>query len=111
MKLFPGQTFKAKVEKVVQQAKGGQIKTSGSELDLASVTEQPFMVVLSLELDKVNDNDKAKLVNLPAGAFGSAVIYTNNMESIGEKIQAIMLRTTTWMNFYNCSTKHFNSIM
>ena len=99
LKLFPGQTFKAKVEKVVQQAKGGQIKTSGSELDLASVTEQPFMVVLSLELDKVNDNDKAKLVNLPAGAFGSAVIYTNNMKSIGEKIQAIMLRTTTWMNF------------
>jgi multidrug resistance efflux pump len=99
LKLFPGQTFKAKVEKIVQQAKGGQIKTSGSELDLTSVTEQPFMVVLSLELDKLNDIDKAKLVTLPAGAFGSAVIYTNNMKSIGEKIQAIMLRTTTWMNY------------
>ncbi len=99
LKLFPGQTFKAKVEKLVQQAKGGQIKTSGSELDLSTFTEQPFMVVLALELEHINESDKAKLASLPAGAFGTVSIYTNNMESLSEKIQAIMLRTTTWMNF------------
>ncbi len=99
LKLFPGQTFKATVKKIMQQAKGGQIKTSGSELDLSTFTEQPFMVALTLDLENLTENDKAKLANLPAGAFGSVAIYTSNMESISEKIQAIMLRTTTWMNY------------
>lgn len=99
LKLFPGQTFKAKVERIVQQAKGGQIKTSGAELDLTTFIEQPFMVVLTLDLSAISKVEKAKLANIPAGAFGSAAIYTQGMASLGEKIQAIMLRTSTWMNF------------
>lgn len=99
LKLFPGQTFKAQVKQIIQQAKGGQIKTSGTELDLSEFTEQPFMVALTLDLNSLNESDKAKLASLPAGAFGSVAIYTSNMESISEKIQAIMLRTTTWMNY------------
>ena len=99
LKLFPGQTFKAKVEKIVQQAKGGQIKTSGEELDLSSFTEQPFMVILTLDLSDITKIEQSKLAKIPAGAFGTAVIYTQDMLSLGEKIQAIMLRTSTWINF------------
>lgn len=99
LKLFPGQTFKAKVSRIVQQAKGGQIKTSGVELDIASLSEQPFMVVLEMELDTLPKPQRDKLLQLPAGAFGTAVVYTQDMSSIGELIQAIMLRTETWINF------------
>lgn len=99
LKLFPGKTFKAKVFKIVQQTKGGQLKTSGTELDTSSIEENPFAVVLSLDFDQFDEQQKLQMQNLPAGAFGTAVIYTHEMKNVGEVIQAIMLRTETWMNY------------
>jgi len=99
LKLFPGKTFKANVIKIVQQAKGGQIKTSGSEFDTENIEESPFSIVLSLDFEQFDEQQKVTMKNLPAGSFGTAVIYTQEMQSIGELIQAIMLRTETWINY------------
>jgi len=91
-RLFPGDVHTAKVDRVVQANPLGQVDPSGRAIDTSTWAEQPFLVSFELDSD-------IELRDLPAGAYGTAVIYTADMSSLGELIRAVMLRVETWMNY------------
>lgn len=92
LKLLPGKVFSATVSQFVAANPAGQLTPTGLALDTQDWSEQPFLVELDL-------SENTDLSVLPAGAFGTMVIYTADMSTMGELIRAIMLRTETWLNY------------
>jgi len=92
LKLFPGTVHEATVERVVEANPQGQIALTGRAIDSSTWSEQPFLVELV-------PGESLDLGALPAGAYGTAAIYTSDRSTFGEIIRAIMLRVETWMNF------------
>jgi multidrug resistance efflux pump len=88
-KMFPGQTFTAKVDYVIQANAQGQVLPNGNMVSARQLSAVPFGVRL-----KIDDT----LPDLPAGAIGSAAIYSNSGQAT-HLIRRVMIRMDAWMNY------------
>jgi RND family efflux transporter MFP subunit len=92
-KLFPGHIFTGRVESVIQAIASGQTEVSGAAITPKAVQSAPFVVRLILD-----DADIAR--RLPAGATGTAAIFTDHIK-VAHIIRRVMLRMTAYLNYIN----------
>ena len=90
LKMYPGQTFTASVAKVIMANSTGQLSPAGTVMSLGALDPQPFIV--HLELD-----DKG--LKFPAGAVGTAAIYTDQFTGISHLFRKLMLQQQNWKNY------------
>jgi multidrug resistance efflux pump len=92
-KQYPGQVFKAKVQRIAYTSSSAQLSPSG-QLAPTSQTEaaEPYGVVLGIEDPEFNR------YLLAGGAKGSAAIYTNQMKAT-HVIRRVMIRMDAWLNY------------
>jgi RND family efflux transporter MFP subunit len=92
-KFVPGVVYTGKVETVLQATSAGQMQTSGTAVTPPSIQSVPFVVRVKL--------DNADFANhLPAGATGTAAIYTDRVK-VAHVIRAVMLRQIAILNYVN----------
>jgi RND family efflux transporter MFP subunit len=92
-KFVPGAIYTGKVETVLQAVAAGQVQTSGTAVAASSINAVPFVVRVKL--------DDAGFANrLPAGATGSAEIYTDHVK-VAHVIRGVMLRQVAILNYIN----------
>ena len=89
--LYPGQIFKGSVRTVWWGTGQGQIKPSGNVPNFL-LPKLPGRFVVQIDFD---DTDKYRL---PAGAHGSAAIYTGEGKGF-EVLRRIGIRIYSWANF------------
>jgi RND family efflux transporter MFP subunit len=92
-KFAPGQIYVGKVESVLQAIATGQVQTSGTAVAPKAIEAAPF--VLRVKLD---DADVAR--NLPAGAAGTAAIYTDHLKPT-HLVRRVILRQIAILNYVN----------
>lgn len=92
-KFLPGKIHTAKVETVLQAIATGQVKPSGLAVTPSEVQSAPLVVRVRLD-----DGDLAE--RLPAGATGSAAIFTEHMKAT-HIIRRVMLRMIAILNYIN----------
>jgi RND family efflux transporter MFP subunit len=92
-KLYPGRIFTGRVESVIQAIASGQTEVSGTAVTPKVVQSAPFVVRLILD-----DADTAE--RLPAGATGTAAIFTDHVK-VAHIIRRVMLRMTAYLNYIN----------
>jgi multidrug resistance efflux pump len=90
-KIFPGEVFTGKVESVIQGTAQGQVAPSGVLVMPREMQPGPFAVRLMLD-------DDAVAARLPAGAVGTAAIYSGKMAAI-YIIRRVMIWMDAWMNY------------
>lgn len=90
-KFLPGEIHAGKVVAVIQAIATGQIQASGSAVAPRQVTAAPFLVRVKLDDDKL-------AASLPAGAAGSAAIFTDHVE-VAHVIRKVLLRQTAILNY------------
>lgn len=90
----PGRTYAAKVRKIAAFGSQGQLVPSGDVPDAPTGTEMParFGVILDIE------GGPELLRDLPAGAVGTAAIYTSSSKPT-HVIRRVMVRMQTFLNF------------
>ena len=95
LKLYPGETYRATVEKIGYITPSGQLAPSGTVAQAPTAQEGaiPFGVVLSLD-----DDDAPPISDLPGGAVGTAAIYTD-VGQVTHVIRRVMIRMEAWMNY------------
>jgi multidrug resistance efflux pump len=93
-KLYPGQTFSARVETVIPMNSAGQVEVTGvlSDVEDMLTGERPYGVILTL------DDDAIDIADLPGGAIGIADIYTDRAK-ITHIIRRIELHMKSWLNY------------
>jgi multidrug resistance efflux pump len=93
-KLYPGQTFSARVESVIPMNSSGQVKVTGvlSDLEDKLTSKRLYGVILTL------DDDAIDITELPGGAIGTADIYTERAK-MTHVIRHIELRIKGWLNY------------
>jgi len=92
-KFAPGTVSTGKVETVLQAISTGQVQTSGTAVASSEVQSAPFIVRVRLD-----DQDFAS--RLPAGATGTAAIYTEHVK-VAHVIRSVMLRQIAITNYVN----------
>lgn len=92
-KFIPGRVFTGKVESVLQAVATGQAQISGAAVTPKDITTVPFVVRVTLD-----DADFAK--TLPAGATGTAAIFTNHVK-ISHIIRRVLLRQVAILDYIN----------
>jgi RND family efflux transporter MFP subunit len=92
-KFAPGRIFSAKVESVLQAVASGQAQVSGEAVAPRGIATTPFVVRVALD-----DADFAKA--LPAGATGTAAIYTEHVKA-AHVIRRVLLRQVAILNYVN----------
>jgi multidrug resistance efflux pump len=92
-KFAPGTVSTGKVETVLQAISTGQVQTSGTAVASSEVQSAPFIVRVRLD-----DQDFAS--RLPAGATGTAAIYTEHVK-VAHVIRSVMLRQIAIANYVN----------
>jgi multidrug resistance efflux pump len=94
LRLFPGRTLSAQVEKVVTINPAAQIQPSGllPQAPTPGEPAQPYAVILELSEDDID------LANVPGGAAGTAAIYTDSVAAT-HIIRKVMIRMEAWMNY------------
>jgi RND family efflux transporter MFP subunit len=92
-KFAPGRIYAGKVESVLQAIATGQAQTSGTAVAPRAIEAAPFVVRV-----KLNDADIAS--NLPAGAAGTAAIYTGRMKPT-HVVRRVILRQIAILNYVN----------
>jgi len=90
-KAVPGEVYGATVEYVIPATSLGQVAVSGTAVSATNVGAAPFAVRLKLD-------DPSVAEHLPAGAFGSAAIYTPAVQ-MGHVIRQVMVRMDAWLNY------------
>ncbi len=92
-KFMPGTVYTGKVETVFQAISAGQTQTSGTAVTPPAVQSTPFVARIKL--------DDAEFSNrLPAGATGTAAIYTDHVK-VAHVIRQVMLRQIAITNYIN----------
>lgn len=93
-RLYPGKTFSATVERVLNINADAQLSPSGlvPPAPLPSDPTLPFAVVLKL------DDETLALEKIHGGAMGTAAIYTDSVAAT-HIIRKVMIRMETWMNY------------
>ena len=92
-KILPGRVFSGKVESVLQAIATGQVQTSGTAAMPKAIEAAPFVLRV-----KLADEEFAKL--LPAGATGTAAVYTDHVK-ISHVIRRVLLRQVAILNYVN----------
>ncbi len=90
-KFAPGRIFTGKVETVIQAVASGQTQTSGSAIAPSAILTAPLVVRVRLD-------DQAFAASLPAGATGTAAIFTDHVKAT-HIIRRVVLRQVAIMNY------------
>jgi RND family efflux transporter MFP subunit len=92
-KFMPGRILTGQVSEVLQALASGQLLASGSAVAPKSLQSVPFVVRV-----KLDDADAAK--SLPAGAAGTAAIFTGHVRP-SHIIRRVLLRQVAILNYVN----------
>lgn len=92
-KFVPGQVFTGKVESILQAVATGQTQVSGSAVAPKGIETVPFVVRVRLD-----DDEFAK--KLPAGATGTAAIFTDHVK-VSHIIRRVLLRQVAILDYVN----------
>jgi RND family efflux transporter MFP subunit len=92
-KFAPGRVYPGRVESVLQAIATGQTQTSGTAVASKAIEAAPFVVRVRLD-----DAEVAR--NLPAGAAGTAAIYTEHVK-VSHIIRRVLLRQIAILNYVN----------
>jgi RND family efflux transporter MFP subunit len=92
-KFMPGHVYGGKVESILQAIASGQSQTSGTAVAPKAIEAAPFVVRVRLE-------DTAFTERLPAGATGTAAIYTDHVK-VSHIIRRVLLRQVAILNYVN----------
>jgi RND family efflux transporter MFP subunit len=92
-KFMPGHVYGGKVESVLQAIATGQTQTSGMAVTPRAIEAVPFVVRVRLD-----DAEVAR--NLPAGATGTAAIYTGHLKPT-HVVRRVILRQVAIVNYVN----------
>jgi hypothetical protein len=90
---MPGAVYASTVEAVLQAINAGQLQTSGTAVTPAAIQSAPFVVRVRLD-----DSDFAS--RLPAGATGTAAIFTDHIKP-AHVIRQVLLRQIAILNYIN----------
>jgi len=92
-KFMPGTVYTGKVESVLQAIASGQVQTSGAAATPKAIQSAPFVVRVRLD-----DTDFAN--RLPAGATGTAAIFTEHIKP-AHIIRKVLPRQLAILNYIN----------
>lgn len=92
-KFIPGRVFSGKVESVLQAVATGQTQVSGAAVAPKGIETVPFVVRVALD-----DAELAKA--LPAGATGTAAIFTDHVK-VSHVIRRVLLRQISIIDYVN----------
>jgi RND family efflux transporter MFP subunit len=92
-KFVPGHVYTGKVESILQAIASGQTQTSGTAVAPKAIEAAPFVARVRLD-------DTAFAERLPAGAIGTAAIYTDHVE-VSHIIRRVLLRQVAILNYVN----------
>lgn len=92
-KVRPGRIYTGKVETVLQAIATGQVQTSGSAVMPKEIDAAPFAVRVRLDESGVAEQ-------LPAGATGTAAIFTDHVRP-AHVIRRVILRQIAIVNYIN----------
>jgi RND family efflux transporter MFP subunit len=92
-KFAPGHVFPGKVESILQAVATGQVQTSGTAVMPREIEAAPFVVRVKLD-------DGGLASALPAGATGTAAIYTEHVK-VSHIIRRVLLRQVAILNYVN----------
>ena len=92
-KFMPGTIYTGKVEAILQAVATGQTQVSGTAVTPKDIQSVPFVVRVRLD-----DTEFAK--SLPAGATGTAAIYTDHVRAT-HVIRKVILRQIAILNYIN----------
>ena len=94
LKIYPGQTYSARVEQLIPMNSTGQVQATGvlSDVEDMLASNRPYGVILTL------DDDAIDISELPGGAIGTADIYTERAK-FTHLIRHVELRMKSWMNY------------
>jgi RND family efflux transporter MFP subunit len=92
-KFMPGVVYPGRVETVLQAISSGQTQVSGAAISPKVLAAEPFVVRIRL-------NDQALAHRLPAGAIGTAAIYTDHVR-FAHFIRRVLLRQIAILNYVN----------
>jgi RND family efflux transporter MFP subunit len=92
-KFAPGRIYPGKVESVLQAIASGQTQTSGTAVAPREIESAPFIVRVKLD-------DAAFAKALPAGATGTAAIYTEHLKPT-HIVRRVILRQVAILNYIN----------
>lgn len=92
-KFAPGRVFTGKVESILQAIATGQVQTSGVAVAPKAIEAVPFVVRVRLD-------DTAFAQRLPAGATGTAAIFTEHVR-VAHIIRRVLLRQVAILNYIN----------
>ena len=92
-KLKPGAVYTGKVETILQAISTGQVQTSGSAVTPKAIDAAPFVARVRLD-------DAELAASLPAGATGTAAIFTDHVK-VAHVIRRVILRQIAILNYIN----------
>ncbi|XZE56118.1 HlyD family secretion protein [Planctomycetaceae bacterium SH139] len=94
LKLYPGRTFSATVDRIAYITPEGQLQPTGTIATAPSRSQKtlPFGVVLKL------DETDIDISELPGGSTGTATIYTDQAIAT-HLIRRVMIRMETFINY------------
>jgi len=92
-KFVPGHVYTGKVESILQAIASGQTQTSGTAVAPKAIEAGPFVVRVKLD-------DAAFAERLPAGATGTAAVYTEHVK-VSHVIRRVLLRQVAILNYIN----------
>ena len=92
-KFVPGHVYAGKVDSILQAIASGQAQTSGTAVAPKAIEAAPFVVRVRLD-------DAAFAKALPAGATGTAAIFTDHVK-VSHIIRRILLRQLAILNYVN----------
>src|SRR5262245_62655167 len=92
-KFVPGWVFPGKVESILQAVATGQAPVSGTAVVPKAIETVPFVVRV-----KLDDDEFAK--RLPAGATGTAAIFTDHVK-VSHVIRRVLLRQVAILDYIN----------
>jgi len=92
-KFVPGHVYTGKVESILQAIASGQTETSGTAVTPKAIEAAPFIVRVRLD-------DNALAERLPAGATGTATIFTEHVK-VSHIIRRVLLRQVAILNYIN----------
>ncbi len=92
-KLRPGKIFTGKVDMILPAIAAGQTEVSGTAAATKTITAAPFAIRVRLD-----DAEFAKW--LPAGATGTAAVFTEHVK-VAHMIRRVILRQIAILNYIN----------
>ena len=92
-KFVPGHVYTGKVESILQAIASGQTQTSGTAVTPKEIEAAPFVVRVRLD-------DRAFAERLPAGATGTAAVFTEHVK-VSHVIRRVLLRQVAILNYVN----------